>query len=520
MKKRLIIIHLLVISAFGLSLFSCTPNKSTSFSRNVSAQQTTAVNLNSGTLPLITVPAEKVRHSVIAGSWYPADPKELQNMIDGFLNEVTPIQGDPIGLIVPHAGYVYSGPVAAAGFKQLAGKDYQVAVIIAADHQAPVSNPISVWAEGGFETPLGVVPVNEEIAKALIAANPMISFDRAAHEKEHPIEIELPFLQRVCPTCSIVPILMGTDDDKTVQALADALLSVLPGRKAVVIASSDLSHYPSAEDAKRVDAATLDAIETGDPQQVRQVIHQQMSEGIPNLETCACGEGPILVVMKVVRGLGADTITRLRTANSADSPYGNPEQVVGYGSVMFWHNPAPSLTQQEQQQLLELARSAISSYLDKGVVPDFQTTDTALARQAGVFVTLTKTGELRGCIGMLEDNQPIYRTVQEMAVSAATSDPRFVPVTKDEMQTIKIEISILSPLRKLENIDKIRVGVDGLVLVMSGHKGVFLPQVPVEQGWDRDAYLDNLCGKAGLPENCWKDNPTLYAFTAEVFGEK
>jgi AmmeMemoRadiSam system protein B/AmmeMemoRadiSam system protein A len=518
MKIRLIIIHLVLIMAFGLSLLSCTPNKTASFSQTASAQQTTAVKY--GALPLITIPAEKVHHSAIAGSWYPTDPKELQAMIDGFLNEVTPIEGDPIGLIVPHAGYVYSGLVAAAGFKQLAGKDYQVAVIIAADHQAPVSNPISVWAEGGFETPLGVVPVNEEIAKALIAASPIISFDRAAHENEHPIEIELPFLQRVCPTCSIVPILMGTDDDNTVQTLANALLSVLPDRRVVVIASSDLSHYPSAEDSKRVDKATLDAIETGDPQQVRQVIQQQMSSGIPNLETCACGEGPILVVMNVVRGLGADTITRLRTANSADSPYGNPEQVVGYGAVMFWHNPAPSLSQEEQQQLLELARSAISGYLDKGVAPNFQTSNTVLARQAGVFVTLTKGGELRGCIGMLEGDQPLYKTVQEMAVAAATSDPRFMPVKKEEMQTIKIEISILSPLRKLDNIDQIRVGTDGLVLVMSGHQGVFLPQVPVEQGWNRDAYLDNLCGKAGLPENCWKDHPALYAFTAEVFGEK
>ena len=156
-----------------------------------------------------------------------------------------PIDGAPVALIVPHAGYTYSGQVAAAEFKQLAQGTYDVAVIIGADHAEPISDPIAVYPEGGFETPLGVVPVDADLAHALIAADPRIKADPAAHVGEHVIEIELPFLQRVCPGCRIVPVLIGTDDPAAVEALGNALAKVLPGRRAVMIASSDLSHYPA-----------------------------------------------------------------------------------------------------------------------------------------------------------------------------------------------------------------------------------------------------------------------------------
>lgn len=461
----------------------------------------------------------EIREPAVAGSWYPGDPNELAAVVDRFLAQVQPVDGLPLGLIVPHAGYVYSGAVAAAGFKQLEGGQYDVAVIIAADHQPPLSNPISVWPEGGFETPLGVVQVDSELAIALIQADSRITANYAAHQGEHVIEIELPFLQRVCPDCRIVPILMGADDDDTVHALAGALLSVLPGRRAVVIASSDLSHYPKREDALRVDGATLAAIETGEPARVRAAIADSMAAGISNLVTCACGEGPILVVMEVAQGLGADTITLLRYANSADVPQGDQTQVVGYGAVMFWRYEPPVLSKTQRKELLELARATIAEHLKTGQIPDYQTEDAVLRRRAGVFVTLKEDGELRGCIGYMRADRPLYRAVQEMAVAAATSDPRFPPMTADELAKVDIEISVLSPLRRLTDIQQIQVGTHGLVIVQGGRQGVLLPQVPVEQGWNREQFLENLCLKAGLPGNCWRDQPTLYAFTALVFGE-
>ncbi len=461
----------------------------------------------------------RIRPPAVAGSWYPDDPDELARMIDDMLAPVEPVDGAPIGLIVPHAGYVYSGPVAAYGFKQLENGRYDVAVIIAADHQAPVSAPISVWAEGGFETPLGVVPVDERLAKALVEADPHIVFDPAAHEGEHPIEIELPFLQRVCPACRIVPILMGADDEGTVRILADALLQVLPGTRSVIIASSDLAHYPSYEDAMRVDGATLGAIETGDPGRVRETIRDLMASRVPNLVTCACGEGPILVTMRVAAGLGADTVTVLRYANSGDSPYGDRDRVVGYGAVMLWRYEPPDLTEGRRDALLAMARSAIEGYLRTGRIPEGETDDPVLNRRAGAFVTLKNHGELRGCIGHIRADAPLFRVVQRMAVAAATQDPRFPPLTLEDLSGVDIEISVLSPLHRVTSVDRIRVGVDGLMIVKDGHRGLLLPQVPVEQGWDREAFLEGLCQKALLPRGCWKEGASLYTFTAIVFGE-
>jgi AmmeMemoRadiSam system protein B/AmmeMemoRadiSam system protein A len=460
-----------------------------------------------------------IRPPAFAGTFYPADRDELERTVEELLATANPVDGAPIALLVPHAGYAYSGPVAAAGFAQLRNGDYDTAVIIAADHQEPISDPIAVWPDGAFQTPLGDVPVNADLAHALVSANPQIKVDRAAHQGEHPIEVELPFLQQVCPKCSIVPILMGRDDDQTVQLLADALIKTLPGRKAVVIASSDLSHYPAYSDAVAVDGATLSAIETGDPLTVRSTISTTMSKHIGQLATCACGEAAILVAMEVARGLGADTTTILRYANSGDSAQGDKEQVVGYGAVMFWHYVPPHLSSQQHAALLALARSAIADHLRGGVAATQASADPSLERKAGAFVTLKQNGELRGCIGRMQADEPLDRAVREMAVAAAFSDPRFPALTPEELDKTQIEISVLSPLHRITDTAEIQVGTHGLMIYQGGAQGVFLPQVPVEEGWNRDQYLENLCGKAGLMTGCWKQNAALYTFTAEVFGE-
>ncbi|MCX7854454.1 MAG: AmmeMemoRadiSam system protein B [Anaerolineae bacterium] len=469
--------------------------------------------------PTPIAPSGRVRPPAVAGSWYPADPDELARMIDGMLEAEGPVDGAPLALIVPHAGYVYSGSVAAAGFRQLRNGEYDVAVIIASDHQAPLSSPISVWAEGAWETPLGRILVDADLARALIQADPRITFDPDAHQGEHSIEIELPFLQRVCPHCRIVPILMGADDEGTVQALADALLQALPGRKAVVIASSDLSHYPSREDAWAVDGATLAAIETGDPDRVQETIAATMKQGVSGLVTCACGEGPILVAMRVAAGLGADTVSVLRYANSADSPYGDPQQVVGYGAVMFWRYTPPDLTPERREALLTLARRTLESYLADGTLPPYETDDPNLLRPSGAFVTIREDGELRGCIGHLRADTPLYRVVQEMAVAAATEDPRFPPLTREELARVRLEISVLSPFRRLTDPMQVEVGTHGLLILKGSQQGLLLPQVAVEEGWDREAFLEGLCRKAGLPAGCWREGAALYVFTAVVFGE-
>jgi AmmeMemoRadiSam system protein B/AmmeMemoRadiSam system protein A len=471
--------------------------------------------------PTATLPTDRLRPSALAGLWYPADPEELRRTVDDLLAAATPVDGIPLGLLVPHAGYLYSGSVAAASFKQLVGRPIDVAIIISSDHQPPLARPIAVYAEGGFATPLGVVAVDAELAHALIAADARITDDPGAHVGEHMIEIELPFLQRVCPDCRIVPILMGSDDDETVKALTDALLAVLPGRRAVVIASSDLSHYPSGEDAQTVDHRTLEAILSGNPAHVRQTIRQQMAHGYPGLLTCACAEAPILVTMQVAQGLGADSVQLLRYANSGDAPGVSSDQVVGYGAVMWWRYEPPDMTPARRTALLKLARDTIAAYLADGSVMTFDTDDPELQRPLGVFVTLKTDGQLRGCIGHLRGDRPLWQAVQAMAIAAATEDPRFPPLTPDELADVRIEISVLSPLRRLDDVAGIEIGRHGLLLDYRGQQGVFLPQVPVEQGWDRGQYLDQLCLKAGLIAGCWRDEAAaLYTFTAVVFGEE
>jgi AmmeMemoRadiSam system protein A len=304
-----------------------------------------------------------------------------------------------------------------------------------------------------------------------------------------------------------------------VQVLADALLALLPGKRAVVIASSDLSHYPTYDDALVADGATLGAIETGEPERVRRTIETLMASGMPGLVTCACGEGPILVTMRVAQGLGADTVTIMRYANSGHVS-GDHSRVVGYGAVMLWRYEPPALTEPQQEELLALVRTTIAEYLETGRLPAYETDDPALARRSAAFVTLKQLGELRGCIGHTWADLPLYQAVQQTAVSAATEDPRFPPLTPEELSEITVEISVLSPFRRLTDTEDVEVGTHGLMIFKDDRRGLLLPQVPVEQGWDRAEYLDNLCLKAGMPVDCWKERATLYAFTALVFGEE
>ena len=440
--------------------------------------------------------------------------------MDGYLAGVRQVDGAPLGLIVPHAGYRYSGATAAYGFKQLSGAQIRTAVVIAADHQPPLSQPISVWARGGFETPLGVIPVDEQTAERLLGHDTRIQFDPKSHALEHPIEIELPFLKRVLPDCRIVPILMMSDaDDATVELLSEALASALPETGAVVIASSDLSHYPSYDDAVRTDRATLAAIELGEPGLVRQAIRRSMAAGVHSLATCACGEAPILVTMKVAQARGATHTTLLDYSNSGDAEVDLRSQVVGYGAVMFWRHQSPSLDRAQQQVLLRIARSAAEAQVRMKPANDAAPEDPALRRLSAVFVTLRVRGELRGCIGQLRADTELHQAVAEKATAAASADPRFSALREEELADLTVEISILSPLQRVGDPADIEAGIHGLAIFDQGKKGVLLPKVATERGWGRRQLLENTCLKAGLPADCWKGEAAVYRFETLEIGE-
>jgi AmmeMemoRadiSam system protein A len=213
-------------------------------------------------------------------------------------------------------------------------------------------------------------------------------------------------------------------------------------------------------------------------------------------------------------------VSVLYYANSGDAPQGDRQRVVGYGAVMLWRYEPPDLTKEQEGSLLRLARSTLETYLEEGSIPDHGIDDPALSRRSGVFVTLRQQGELRGCMGHTRADLPLCEAVQRTSVQAATEDPRFPALTREALADVRVEVSVLSPFRRVTDVGQIEVGTHGLMIFKDGRKGLLLPQVPLEQGWDREMYLHNLCLKAGLPEGCWQDRAAMYAFTARVFGEE
>jgi AmmeMemoRadiSam system protein B len=279
---------------------------------------------------------ELVRRPAFAGQWYTADATALAAEIDGYMAGKAPTQGRPLALIVPHAGYAYSGPVAGYAYVELVGQAYDAVILIGQKHYIQDFGGVAIYPGGAWETPLGSVAVDQELAQAILQANPTFESDPARHAQEHSLELQLPFLQRALPGAPIVPILIGYPDPENTQALVDALSTVLPGRNVLLIASSDLSHYPAYEEARRVDQATLAAIVTLDTDHLRRAVSQSMSQGVPNLLTTCCGEEAIVVVLEVAKRLGADRALVLNYANTGDVRGGDRARVVGYGAVKVW----------------------------------------------------------------------------------------------------------------------------------------------------------------------------------------
>ena len=481
-----------------------------------------------------------VRRAAVAGKFYPGDKVALENYVDTLLRlAAPPVIKKPIrAIMVPHAGYNYSGPVAAYAYKELEGRDIRTVILISNSHHHFL-NGIAVYKKGSFETPLGLVPIDEEKTEKLLASSPMIMDRPDIHEGDHVLEVQLPFLQRVLKNFKIVPLLFGTDDPALSTILADALKGIVDD-KTLIVASSDMSHYPPYDDATASDQETLQAITTGRADALDATLSRLALKGVPNAETFLCGVSGVRTVLLLTQALGPTTPVYLTYANSGDAT-GDKSRVVGYGAVAFVAEqgtmPAPlppaavekksttsenGMTSQEKEALLKIARSTVESYVQTGKIPTFSPDAPALQRPLGAFVTLKENGQLRGCIGQFEPSAPLYKTIQNMAVSAASQDPRFRPVDTNELGKLDYEISVLSPLRKIATADEIELGKHGVQVSRGFHHGVFLPQVATETGWSKKEFLSELCSqKAGLPRNCWKDpSVALQVFTAEVFSEE
>jgi len=499
-------------------------------------------------LPQAASAQTAVRAPAVAGAFYPSDPDELRAYLQQTLESAPPSQvaGRIFGLVAPHAGYEYCASVAAASYRAIRGRHYDSVIVVGPAHRLPVRGAaIGHWS--AWETPLGTVPVDAELSAALRQAEATIGSDpagSAALQYEHSIETQLPWLQVVLGELRFVPLLVSDDSPENCARIADAIASACADRAVLLVASTDLAHYPAYDDCVRSDRRILEAVMTMDPAVLRARDREILAEGVAELHCTMCGLGPVSIVLQAARRLGAEKATIVAQANSGDVPAGDRSHCVGYAAVVFTgpdqgeqtpaeeekqvtesNSPANQsggeLTEAQRRELLALARETIARYVSGQPLPDLPTGPPIYAEPRAVFVTLHKHGDLRGCIGSLEPREPLAQAVRTYAIAAATEDPRFPPVTAAEVPQLHIEISVLSPLRKIASPDEIVVGKHGVVVRQGLRSGVFLPQVAVEQGWDRDTMLNYLCAhKAGLPMDAWRRGAELYVFTTEVFAEE
>ena len=466
-----------------------------------------------------------------AGRFFPDDPNELRSTLKNLFAKAKPCTSTRVAAIVcPHAGYVFSGIVAASSYNQVdPGKQYEHVFIIASSHQVSFAGA-SVYNKGDYVTPLGKVKVDTALAEKLIRENPVFTFRPDADRTEHSIEVQVPFLQyHLKKEINLVPIVIGAQNAESSKSIAKALIPWFNERNLFVF-STDFSHYPSYVDAQAADKATCDAIVSGKPEKLLKLLDEYKDKGVPNLVTNLCGWTSVLTMLYMIAGDAGIKITPVHYTNSGDSGYGDKKQVVGYWSLSVSRSTDNEseaaiqpfdFTKQEKNTLLNIARSTIEKYLrDRRMPVDDPNPDPALNVKAGAFVTLKEHGELRGCIGRFTSDLPLYKLVAQLAVASSTEDSRFEPVNQKETDSLVIEISVLSPLKKIISTDEIVLGKHGIYIKKGHYSGTFLPQVAVETGWSRDEFLGHCArDKAGIGWDGWK-SAELFTYEACVFSEK
>lgn len=476
-----------------------------------------------------------VREPAVAGLFYPKDPAELSHTIDVLLASAKPetVTGQLKALICPHAGYRYSGPVAASAYKLLAAHPASTVILLAPSHYAWFSQG-SVCRENFFRTPLGDAVVANDLA-ARLAQHPPFSLERpepvqrpdwwreascaapetgadTPHTWEHSAEVQVPFLQKTLPAFRLLPVIMGDVD----AAAAASALEPFLDENTLLVVSSDLSHYDSYANAQKRDRRCIDAICSLHPESVS--------------SDAACGAVPIRVLLQIARDKGW-TARLLDYRNSGDTSGDKTHGVVGYAAIAFFAAAPDSADQafspDQRRQLLALARQALHKAASSGRIQPVTTKNLppALATPRGCFVTLTKNGALRGCIGNLRPGEPLAAAVVSNTRSAALEDPRFSPVSVSEVDEIEIEISVLTEPHPIvfsspdDLLAKLQPGRDGVVLQIGRHAATYLPQV-WEDLPDKRAFLDSLSRKAGCPASAWQGNEVkVFIYRVEAFRE-
>ena len=465
-----------------------------------------------------------IRPATQANRFYTGDAKELSEEVDSFLalHRGETVYNNVAALIVPHAGYYYSGNVAATAYMSMPkDKPYKRIFLLGPSHHEWLDGASVNTEADYYATPLGHVKVDHETALRLTDSDSVFSYQPKAHDREHCLEVQLPFLQRrfgenVMP--SIVPIIISTNDYQKLKRIANVLKPYFTEENLFVI-SSDFSHYPSYEDACEVDAKTGKAIETGNVEQFIAVLEENSRSGKRNLATSACGELAIVTLMLMMDR--TYEVKHLLYQNSGDVDNQEHNRVVGYHAFAILRGASQEfvLSDEEKKILKEIAFTSIKDSLAGKPVaqPILNSQYPVLNSKCGAFVSLHKQGRLRGCIGHFGEDVPLHEIVAEMARAAAFEDPRFMPVTKDELEDIDIEISVLTPMRRIQSLDEFELHRHGIYIRRGYRSGTFLPQVADEVNWTKEEFVSHCAqDKAGIGWDGWRD-AELYVYEAIVF---
>ena len=461
-----------------------------------------------------------VRPATQANRFYTGDAQELAQEVDSFLKRHSeqPKFDNLAAVIVPHAGYYYSGNVAATAYQSIPAKPYKRIFLLGPSHHEWLDGASVNTEADYYATPLGNVKVDRETALKL-TEDSVFFYRPEAHDREHCLEVQLPFLQRrLGEVPPIVPIIISTNDFQKLRQMADVLKPYFNDENFFII-SSDFSHYPTYDDAYEVDARSGKAIESGNVEAFIAAIEKNARSGKLNLATSACGQFAIITLMLMLDQ--NYEVKHLLYQNSGDIS-GERDRVVGYHAFAFLRSDSTDfvLTSEDKRILKDIALQSIRDSLD-GKKPSAPSSifpiTSSLRSKCGAFVSLHKHGRLRGCIGHFGEDVPLHEIVAAMARAAAFEDPRFSPVTRDELDDLDIEISVLTPMRRIQSLDEFELHRHGIYIRKGYRSGTYLPQVADEVNWTKEEFVSHCSqDKAGLGWDGWRD-AELYVYEAIVF---
>ncbi len=471
-----------------------------------------------------------VLKSELAGTWYTDNPERLAHEIDSLLDAALPKpQDDVMALLLPHAGYRYSGGVAAQGIKQVVGRSFSRVVVIGPSHRVPMLDSVSIPDVSHIETPLGQIEVDRVLVERLWENDGFVSNSRV-HAGEHSVQIELPFLQRALAEFKVVPIVCGELSEQGAHRIGQVLLENIDPETLVVI-SSDFTHYGGAFGYVPFRNRIKENLETLDLGAFRLIEQKNLGgflQYIRNTGATICGRAPISVLLAMLPDEARVELLKYETSGDLTGDWSHCVSYVAAAVFGQWQIPCTDglhcepeleLTASDKTSLLRLARHKIAQRIKKDE-PELEIDITPPMQDImGAFVTLHKHGQLRGCIGEIFPRRELYEAVAEQAVNAAFHDPRFPRLREDELSDVDIEISALTVPHRVNSHEDIVLGEHGIVLYKGAHSAVFLPQVAPEQGWTLEETLCHLAMKAGLGSTDWESGCEFHVFEAIVFSE-